>query len=67
MRDHSHQVSDSVIASYIQDLSAEIQKLKDENRRLKMLQKLQAEFKKLKRENQKLRKQTNTQPNQASE
>ena len=44
------------------DLRAEIQKLRDANRRLKMLQKLQAEFKKSKRENQKLRKQTNSQP-----
>ena len=43
------------------EIRAELQRLKAENRSLKILKKLQAEVKTLKRENQKLRKETNTQ------
>lgn len=44
------------------ELRTEIQRLRDENRRLIMIQKLQAKFKKLKRENRSLCKEINTQP-----
>lgn len=44
------------------EIRAELQRLKAENRNLKILKKLQAEVKTLKRENQKLRKETDTQP-----
>ena len=43
------------------EIRAELQRLKAENRSLKILKKLQAEVKMLKRENQKLRKETDTQ------